>query len=93
MGSAIPKVDESVGWPNLPCCPYRHKVSSPCPLRGVWMVLVLCAKCDPKTQIYCGNHGPTNWWLTAMSGGRRARPEVPEVDIQQWLAGEDGDER
>ena len=89
MGSALPKVDESAGWPKLPCCPHRHKVSVPCPPTGIWLVLVLCHRCDPGTEIYCAEHKATNWWLSTMSSSGRTRPEVvPELDIQQRRTGD-----
>jgi hypothetical protein len=89
--SARQAVDESVGWPNLPCCPYRHKVSVPCPPSGVWLVLTLCRRCDPKTEIYCGEHRATNWWLSTMSSAGREVPDLigpPGVDVRQRAAGD-----
>jgi hypothetical protein len=50
------KIDESAGWPNLPCCPYRHRVTTACPPAGAWLVLLLCHHCNPKTGLYCKTH-------------------------------------
>ena len=49
------KADESIGWPNLPCCPHRHRASTPCPPTDVWLLPVLCHRCKPGQ--YCGYHG------------------------------------
>jgi hypothetical protein len=82
------KVDESAGWPNLPCCPHRHKVSVPCPPSGVWLVLTLCRACNPTTGLYCRTHRdrhmpqPVDHPETAPAG----------LDVQQLRAGETGGE-
>jgi hypothetical protein len=71
------KVDQSTGWPNLPCCPHQHMASAPCPPTGAWLVLVLCGRCRPPEQ-YCGKHG-----------GRRQLepvPYVPDTDQQSEVA-------
>jgi hypothetical protein len=50
------KVDESAGWPNLPCCPHRHKVSVPCPPSSAWLVLHFCPGCNETTGLHCRTH-------------------------------------
>jgi hypothetical protein len=75
------KADASIGWPNLPCCPYRHPVSAPCPQPLVWLVLTLCLACSPTKQLYCRTHRDRH------APALHAVPEVP-VDVQQLAAGE-----
>lgn len=82
MGSALPKVDESTGWPSLPCCPHRHKVSTPCPPSDTWLVLHFCPACDEPKRFYCRTHRDRHMpALTLMA-------PLPELDIQRRQAGE-----
>ena len=81
MGSALPKADESLGWPNLPCCPHRHPVSVPCPPTGTWLVLALCPACTPAKGLYCRTHRDRH------APAPHALP-APEQDVRGLAAGE-----
>lgn len=50
------KVDVSASWTRCPRCPAGHPSHSPCPPVGVWLVLALCHRCNPKTGAYCNRH-------------------------------------
>jgi hypothetical protein len=78
------KVDESAGWPNLPCCPHRHRVSTPCPPSNTWLVLHFCPACNEVTGLYCRTHRDRR-----MPTGD-AHHTVPEAtqDVRGLAAGE-----
>lgn len=82
------KADESIGWPNLPCCPYRHRVSTPCPKALVWLVLHFCPACNEKTGLYCRTHRDRR-----MPALPAVLPDLIGADVQRLAAGEDGDDR
>lgn len=81
------KVDTSTTWTPCGNCGHRHMPGTPCPPTGVWLVLVLCHRCDPKTGIYCGRHrgGPAP--LQAVD-----TIPAPLEDARQRAAGESGGE-
>ena len=58
-------------------CSHKHPAGSPCPIvRGTWLVLSTCWRCQPKTGRYCTRHG-----------GRVDDPEPPPpVDLAQLAA-------
>lgn len=87
--SARQAVDESVGWPNLPCCPRRHKVSVPCPPSGVWLVLTLCPACDEPKQLYCRTHRDRH--MPALPAVLPDLIGPPGVDVRQRAAGDNND--
>jgi len=84
VASAIPKVDASVGWPSLPCCPFRHPVSVPCPPAETWLVLHFCPSCRPAKRLYCSTHRDRH-----MPSGSPA-PVGDRPDLQLVRTGEGG---
>ncbi len=50
------KVDGSVSWNRCTSCGTTHRTEVPCPPVGVWLVLALCGRCNPKTGLYCTRH-------------------------------------
>ncbi len=75
MPRSFGKVDASVSW-DCRACANKHMPGSACPRRGIWLVLSLCHRCNPKTGAYCHRHG----------GHRPADIEPAEVDLEQLAA-------
>lgn len=80
------KADASIGWPKLPCCPYRHPVSVACPPPLVWLVLTLCPACNPTTGLYCRTHRDRH-----MPTPHPADLPPPTLDARSMAAGEGGE--
>jgi hypothetical protein len=49
-------LDGPIAWGDG--CRHNHPAGSPCPVvRGTWLVLSTCWRCQPKTGRYCSRHG------------------------------------
>ena len=88
MPSAIPRADESVGWPNLDCCPHKHRASVPCPPSATWLVLHFCPDCDETRQLYCRKHRDRH--MPSGDAHHTLPPAPAEADHGQLAAGEGG---
>jgi hypothetical protein len=86
VASSIPKVDLSVAWPICTRCRRKHMPGSVCPPLGVWIVLTLCHRCDPKTGAYCGRHGGRIG--PVVDGDPRHEPPPLVADVRQRAAGD-----
>lgn len=80
------KVDSSATWPTCDRCRRKHMPGSVCPPLGVWIVLTLCRRCDPKTETYCGRHGGRI--APAPDGPLSDLIGPPGVDVRQRAAGD-----
>lgn len=72
-GAPLPGMPIALGDPGVFVCSipdggtYHERAvpaPPPAPRTGVWLVLALCQRCNPRTRAYCADHGPGNWWLT-----------------------------